>query len=118
MLRKKMIWQASWSLIDIHWISVKKIIKDFYILGWWKVNVFKYLILAEIARDVLAISISTVASEFAFSIGGHVFVYFRSSLSPLTIEALICTHNWLKNHLSDDELMEFLTEFDELGKCL
>jgi hypothetical protein len=36
----------------------------------------------------------------------------------LLAEALICTHNWLKNRLSDEELEEFLTEFDELGKCL
>ncbi|XP_059431592.1 zinc finger BED domain-containing protein RICESLEEPER 1-like [Corylus avellana] len=49
---------------------------------------------------------------------GHVLDCFRSSLSLLTIEALICTHNWIKNSLSDAELEEFLTEFDELGKCL
>jgi hypothetical protein len=96
----------------------EKIIKDFDILGWWKVNVFKYPILAKIACDVLAIPIFTVASKSAFSIDGHVLDCFRSSLSPFTAEALICTHNWLKNRLSDDELKKFLTKFDELGKCL
>jgi hypothetical protein len=62
----------------------EKIIKDFDILGWWKVNGIKYPILAEIARDVLAIPISTVASESAFSTGGRVLDCFRSSLSSLT----------------------------------
>jgi hypothetical protein len=117
MLRKMMIWHASRSSIDIHWKS-EKIIKDFDILGWWKVNVIRYPILAEIARDVFAIPISTVASESAFSTGGGVLDCFRSSLSPLTAEALICTHNWLKSRLSDEELEEILNEFDELGKCL
>jgi hypothetical protein len=96
----------------------EKIIKDFDILGWWKVNAFKYSILAEIAHDVFVIPIFTIASKSAFNTGGSVLDCFRSSLSPLTAEALICTHNWLKNYLSDDEFEEFLTEFDELGKCL
>jgi hypothetical protein len=41
-----------------------------------------------------------------------------SLLSPLTVEALICTQNWTKNRLSDYELVDFLTEFDKLGKYL
>ncbi|KAH9685443.1 hypothetical protein KPL70_013956 [Citrus sinensis] len=40
------------------------------ILLWWKVNGSKYPILQKIARDILAIPVSTVASEFAFSTGG------------------------------------------------
>jgi len=60
---------------------------DFDILNWWKVNTPKYPTLAAIARDVLAIPISTVASESAFSNGGRVLDTFRSSLSPLTVEA-------------------------------
>jgi len=40
---------------------------EFDILLWWKVNAPKYPILAEIARDILAIPIYTIASEFAFS---------------------------------------------------
>jgi hypothetical protein len=44
-------------------------IKEFDILNWWKVNAPKYPPLPEIARDVLAIPISTIASESAFSNG-------------------------------------------------
>ena len=78
----------------------------------------RYHILVEITCDVFAILIFTVASESAFSNGGCVLDCFRSLLSLLTAKALICTYNWFKNRLSNDKLKEFLTKFDELGKCL
>ncbi|GAA0165153.1 hypothetical protein LIER_39924 [Lithospermum erythrorhizon] len=37
------------------------------ILQWWKLNSIRYPILSKVARDVLAILVSTVASEQAFS---------------------------------------------------
>ena len=60
-------------------------------------NSSRYRVLSQIVRDVLAIPVSTVASESAFSTGGHVLDLFRSSLSPNTVEVLICTQNWLKD---------------------
>ncbi|BBH07577.1 hypothetical protein Prudu_019554 [Prunus dulcis] len=72
-------------------------IEQFDILNWWRVNASKYPVLAVIARDVLAIPVSTVASESTFSTGGRTINSFRSSLSPAMVEALICTQNWLKS---------------------
>ena len=60
-------------------------------------NSSRYRILSQVAHDVLAIPASTIASEFAFSIRGRVLDPFCSTLSPNTVEVLICTQNWLKS---------------------
>uniref|UniRef100_A0A803LSZ0 HAT C-terminal dimerisation domain-containing protein n=1 Tax=Chenopodium quinoa TaxID=63459 RepID=A0A803LSZ0_CHEQI len=56
----------------------------------------KYPTIALMARDVLAIPVSTVASESAFSTGGRVLDSFRNSLSTKMVEALICAQDWLR----------------------
>ncbi|CAN1340615.1 Putative AC9 transposase [Linum perenne] len=53
------------------------------------------------ARDVLAILISSVASESAFSTGGRVLSNFRSSLTPAIVEDLICAEDWLRSTSPD-----------------
>jgi hypothetical protein len=65
------------------------------ILDWWKINTSKYKILSKVAQHVLSIPISTVASELAFSIDDCILDQFRSSLSPATVQALICCQNCL-----------------------
>ena len=49
---------------------------SFDILEWWKDNARRYPVLAKIARDVLAIAVSSVASEAAFSTGGRILDFF------------------------------------------
>lgn len=63
---------------------------NFNILSWWKINSPRFPILAEMARDVLAIPISSVASESAFSTGGRILDSFRSSLTPKLVQTLVC----------------------------
>ncbi|KAL6208473.1 hypothetical protein ACLB2K_019422 [Fragaria x ananassa] len=58
----------------------------FEILGWWKENVARYLILSKIAKDVFVVPASTVASESAFSLGKRVVDPFRASLTPNMVE--------------------------------
>ncbi|XP_050212795.1 zinc finger BED domain-containing protein RICESLEEPER 2-like [Mercurialis annua] len=69
---------------------------NFDVLKWWKLNSERFPILSKMARDILAIPISTVASESAFSTGGRVLDCFRSSLTPRLAEALICAQDWLR----------------------
>ena len=70
--------------------------QDFDILKWWDVNSANYPVLGRIARDVLAVPASTVASESAFSTCGRVVTDHRSSLGAETVEALMCYGDWIK----------------------
>ncbi|XP_019196335.1 PREDICTED: zinc finger BED domain-containing protein RICESLEEPER 2-like [Ipomoea nil] len=92
---------------------------SFDILRWWKLNAERFPILSKVARDVLAIPISTVASESAFSTSGRVLDPFRSSLTPKIVEALVCTQDWLRlpnTPISIEENLEELERFEqELG---
>lgn len=47
------------------------------------------------ARDFLAIPLSTVSSESAFSLGGRILGDHRNSLSLEMLEALVCGKVWL-----------------------
>ena len=62
---------------------------------WWKFNGVKYPTLHAIAKDILAIPVSIVASESAFSTGGQVLSPHRSRLQWTTLEALMCARSWL-----------------------
>ncbi|KAA0056220.1 transposase [Cucumis melo var. makuwa] len=67
-----------------------------------------YLLEANVRTEV-----STVASESAFSTGGRVVDSSRCSLAPKTVEALICTQNWLN---SDPIHLQFQHELEEASK--
>ncbi|XP_073026642.1 uncharacterized protein [Primulina eburnea] len=90
--------------------------ENFDILLWWKVNKPRFPFLAEMARDVLAIPISTVASESAFSTGGCVLDPFRSSLTPKLVQALVCAQDWIRNessHIKVEEYLDKLEKFED-----
>ncbi|CAJ2639106.1 unnamed protein product [Trifolium pratense] len=70
---------------------------SFSALDWWRNNSMKYKILSKMAADILAIPISTVASESTFSAGGRVIDEFRSRLSEESVEALICGGDWFRH---------------------
>ena len=96
--------------------------QDFDILNWWKLNGVKYPVLALIANEVLAIPVSTVASESAFSTGGRIVNSYRTSLTPLMVERLICTHNWLMSDnisiLDYETILEDIEFYEALETCM
>ena len=92
-------------------------IKQFDILDFWKKD-FKYPTLRVIARDVLAIPISTVASESAFSMGGRVVSPHRSRLHAETGEALMCLQNWMIGETARGNVCFSIPFFKFKSKCL
>ncbi|CAN1784049.1 Zinc finger BED domain-containing protein RICESLEEPER 1, partial [Linum perenne] len=73
---------------------------DFDILLWWKLNGAKYPTLQQIARDFLAIPITSVASESAFSTCGRLLDPHRCKLHHSTVEAMMCARSWVKAEIS------------------
>ena len=77
--------------------------------------------LTKMARDVLVVLVSTNASELTFSIGGRILDLFRSSLSPLMVQNLVCAQDWLQAHVPisfrklKDETEALEDEFHDLG---
>ncbi|XP_057791219.1 uncharacterized protein LOC131008352 [Salvia miltiorrhiza] len=92
----------------------------FDVLDWWKRDQM-YPTLQKIAKDILAIPVSSVASESAFSTGGRVVSAHRSRLHSRTVEALMCLQNWMiddvKGELDDTSACSTVNEdYDEDGE--
>ena len=65
--------------------------------------------LSIIARDVLTVPVSTVASEAAISAGGRVVSKKRCNSSPQAIEAIVCLKDW---SLADKRLLDHVREVE------
>ena len=74
----------------------------FEILTWWKTNSNKYPVLSAMARDFLAIPLSTVSSESAFSLSGRILSDNRSSMKSETLQALVCCKDWLYTYPTNE----------------
>ncbi|KAL6509187.1 hypothetical protein OROGR_022497 [Orobanche gracilis] len=67
----------------------------FDVLKFWKENEIKYGELSLLARNILTVPLTTVASESTFSIGGRVLDKWKSAIFPGNLEALITSRSWL-----------------------
>ena len=76
MMLRKLSWMSIWMLLT------KRSYDTFDILKWWKRHNDTYKVLAQMARDILAVPVSTMSSESAFSISGWMLDQFHSSLVP------------------------------------
>ncbi|KAL7184809.1 hypothetical protein ACSBR2_026865 [Camellia fascicularis] len=96
---------------------------DFDILSRWRTNGLKYPTLQLIARDVLAILVSTMGSESAFSTSGRLLSPHHSRLHSKTLEALMCAQNWLWSEIKgsspmskDSTIQTILDDYDDHGE--
>lgn len=96
---------------------------EYDVLSWWRKNTSKFPILSEIARDVLALQVSSVASESAFSTSGRLLEPHRSCLTHYMVEVLMCTEQWLKQDikmesrvLSNAQILADLEDMDKLER--
>ena len=74
--------------------------------------------LSIIARDVLTVPMSIVASEAAFSAGGRVVSKKRCNLSSEPIEAVVCLKDWnLADKILHDHVREaaLVTDIENLN---
>nr|GEY51268.1 zinc finger BED domain-containing protein RICESLEEPER 2-like [Tanacetum cinerariifolium] len=83
------------------------------VLQFWKENQARYPRLSLMARDLLSVQITIVASESSFSIGGRILSKYRSSLSPSNAEALLCTCDWLDSKDDEEELSEDIENYKD-----
>ncbi|CAF1925831.1 BnaC05g11600D [Brassica napus] len=70
---------------------------SFDVLGWWKLNSINYPILSKIAVDLLSVPFSTVSPDSVFDTEVKQMDSYKASLPRVTLEALLCTKDWLKN---------------------
>ncbi|KAH1207327.1 Zinc finger BED domain-containing protein DAYSLEEPER [Glycine max] len=71
-------------------------VQEFDILSWWRINGLKYPTLSRLASDILCMPISTLSADAVFDTEIRKMDSYRSSLDSLTLEALICTKDWLQ----------------------
>ncbi|GJX43242.1 zinc finger BED domain-containing protein RICESLEEPER 2 [Tanacetum coccineum] len=96
------------------WISAlgQEEFESFDILSWWKARKSQFPVLAIMARDLLSVQASTVASESAFFLCGRVLSIRRTRLTPAYLEMCIC----LKDHLDAQERIQDILNLE--GDCL
>ncbi|KAL4366258.1 hypothetical protein GQ457_05G014730 [Hibiscus cannabinus] len=116
LLKKQRVGLENKSELDRYLAEKEEVnnLSSFDILLGWKMNSPRYPVLAQMARDVLSIPISTVTSESAFSTSGRVLDGFRSSLTPIMVEALICTQDWLRKSKDPINLDEYAAELQNM----
>lgn len=98
---------------------------EYDVLSYWKRNNTKFPILSLMAKDVLAMQVSSVASESAFSTGGRIIEPSRSCLTHFMVEVLMCTEQWLKQDIRCDskvltnaQILEDIAEQEEIEREL
>ncbi|KAH9757644.1 polypyrimidine tract-binding protein [Citrus sinensis] len=92
--------------------------EDFNILSWWKTNANMYPTLARIARDILAIPITTVASESAFSTSGRVVSPHRLKSEAISQFATYLEEEQDEQDEQENDLLQLFQPFGVITKLV
>ncbi|KAH1095955.1 hypothetical protein J1N35_012876 [Gossypium stocksii] len=84
------------------------------ILGWWRVNSLRFPTLAKMARDHLAMLVSVLMPCSVVS--AMITHSSYNSLDPDSMEALVCSQNWLETLKENEGENHELTQNTEKGK--
>ena len=88
---------------------------NFDLLNFWRSQANTFPVLSRMARDVLTIPVSTVASQQVFSHSGRVLEERRARLSEDILEAQICIKDWEDAQRRGQEYVDDLVgEFRDL----
>ncbi|GJS64033.1 zinc finger BED domain-containing protein RICESLEEPER 2-like protein [Tanacetum coccineum] len=83
---------------------------NFDILAWWKEREIQFPILSAMARDLLTVQASTVASESAFSISGRIISERKCQTNP-RIRGIMCEFEDLDiEHVDVEDFLEDLMD--------
>ncbi len=74
---------------------VEDINENFDPVKWWSERQNKSPILCKIAKDYLAMMVTSVPSERTFSQGGLTVTKSRTQLHSQTVRELICLKSWI-----------------------
>nr|XP_027122429.1 zinc finger BED domain-containing protein RICESLEEPER 2-like [Coffea arabica] len=91
------------------------------VLSWWRQERWRFRVLSKLAADILAIPVTTVASESTFSAGGRVIDGRRASMFVDTVQMLLCANNWVRNlhglsksHLKESSIVDDFKAYEEV----
>jgi hypothetical protein len=79
-------------------------------IRWWGMRKSSFCNLSRMARDYLAIPGTSTTSERMFSQARHITTDIRASLSPLTIQAVMCLKLWMKNPYMAAQVKKYIKE--------
>jgi hypothetical protein len=82
------------AMVDEYFSYSFELDENFDILTWWKSHELQFSVLSKLAKDILVVPASTIASESAFSAGRRVLDEKRSSLAPDVVKICVCKKDW------------------------
>jgi hypothetical protein len=76
------------------WIKEPLAPRNMDIFKYWQAKQFEYPIIAQVARDHLAIPATSAPAECIFSQGSDIITKKRNRLAPATLRELLCLKSW------------------------